>query len=471
MNFKGISYYLGLFCFPLSILAFINILYSSYFDYFLSINSYVITLFVSLIAGFFLLFLSKDCTKKINFIEQLILIVFVYIIISFLISLPFYLSNYQVTFINAIFESVSGMTGTGFSIFENVKYLDPTLIIWRSSSQWIGGLYFLFFLIIVFSNKQFNYKMSDLTFSGDGSINSESNIKNLLLKIFILYSILSFIIFLLLNLSEVRMFNSLNLSMTLISTGGFIPTDSLDKIIRSNPQKLIFSISLLLSLLNFFLILNIFEKKVIYRQHREDLYLILLTVILILPLYFLNTGNGFNIIINVLSSLSNSGLSLINNEKNLGLYFILITLIGGSLISNTSGIKLTRMYILIKTVSTEINKLISPNSIVNKNIFSSDKKITDENIRVSFLIFISFFLSLFFLSSILIIDSINFENSFKLSILTVTNTVTSEIFGIGKINFANLLTSSKISLIIFMIIGKIELISIFLIIKKLFFKD
>ena len=87
------------------------------------------------------------------------------------------------------------MTGTGFSIFNNIKYLDPTLVLWRSSSQWIGGLYFLFFLILIFSNKQFNFKMNDLTYSEDGSINSENNIKKLLTKIFILYISLSFIIF------------------------------------------------------------------------------------------------------------------------------------------------------------------------------------------------------------------------------------------------------------------------------------
>ena len=175
-----------------------------------------------------------------------------YFLISLLISLPFYLSNYQVTFLNSFFEAISGLTGTGFSIFENIKYLDPTLILWRSSSQWIGGLYFLFFLVLVFSNKQFNYKMNDLTFSGDGSINLESNIKELLTKIFILYTILSFAIFITLNLTEVRMFNSLNLSMSLISSGGFIPTNSLDKIINSNPQKIVFICSLLISLLNFF---------------------------------------------------------------------------------------------------------------------------------------------------------------------------------------------------------------------------
>ena len=470
MNFKRISYFLGLFCFPISILAFINILYSSYFDYFLSINSYVTTLIVSFTTGSGLLFLGKKSEKKINFIEQLLLIILVYLLISFFIALPFYLSNYQVTFLNSLFESISGITGTGFSIFKNVKYLDPTLILWRSSSQWIGGLYFLFFLILIFSNKQFNYKMNDLTYSGDGSINSKSNVKNLLLRIFIFYSVLSFIIFLLLNISEVRMFNSLNLSMSLVSAGGFMPSNSLDKIIQSNLQKLIFIFSLLISMLNFFLILNIFQKKLITREHREDLYLVILAIIFILLVY-LNNYSGLNIIISILSCLSNSGLSLISSDNNLSLYFILITAIGGSLVSNTSGIKFTRIYILLKTASSEIIKLISPNSIINKNIFNSEKKITDENVKISFLIFISFFISLFFLSGILIVDSIDFEESFKLSILTITNTTSSAMFGIEKMDFASLLTTSKVSLIIFMIIGKIELISIFLIIKKIFFRD
>ncbi len=470
MNIRGIIYYLGFFCFPISILSLVNILYASYFDYFLSIDSYFTTLLISLILGSGLLFLNKEAEKKINFIEQLVLIIFVYLLISFLISLPFYLSNYQVTLINSLFESISGITGTGFSIFKNIKYLDPTLILWRSSSQWIGGLYFLFFLTIIFSNKQFSFKMIDLTFSGDGVLNSENNIKNYLFKIFIIYSLLSLIIFLLLSFSDVRLFNSLNLSMSLISTGGFIPTNKLGSIIYTNPQKIIFIISLILSMMNFFLILNIFERKMITRLHKEDLYLIFLSIILVLLIYFNNYG-GLNLIISVLSSLCNSGLSLISSDNNLSLYFILITIIGGSIVSNTSGIKLTRIYILIKTATEEIIKLVSPNSIVNKNLFDSDKKIKDENVKISFLIFISFFISLFILSSVLIVDNINFEKSFKISVLTITNTSTSEMFGVNNIDFANLLTTSKLSLIIFMIVGKIELISFFLIIKQVFFKN
>ena len=114
--------------------------------------------------------------------------------ISVFVALPFYLSNYQVTFLNSLFESISGITGTGFSIFKNIKYLDPTNImeIFLTMDGW--AIFFIF-LVLIFSNKQFNYKMSELTYSENGNINSESNIKDILIKIFICYSALSFIIF------------------------------------------------------------------------------------------------------------------------------------------------------------------------------------------------------------------------------------------------------------------------------------
>ena len=469
MNFKNISYFLGLFCFPISFLAFVNILYSSYFDYFSSIDSYFSTFLISLVIGLSLLFYGKESQKKINFIEQLFLIISVYVLTALLIAIPFYLSNNQITFLNSFFEAISGLTGTGFSIFKNIKYLDPTLILWRSSSQWIGGLFFLIFLIIVFSSKKFNYKMIGFTFSGDGSYSSKENIKNNIFKVFIYYCILSFGLFLLFNISGIRLFNSLNISMTIISNGGFLPTDFLGNIISTNFQKIIFIFSLFLAMFNFYLIFNIFDQKTLAREHKEDLYLLFLSVILIILIYF-NNNNGLDLIISVISSLSNSGLTLIKSD-NLSLYFLFITIIGGSLVSNTSGIKLARFYILIKIASSEILKLISPNSVINKTIFGSETKISDDDVKISFLIFISFFLSLFILSSFLVLDNIGFEKSFKLSILTLTNTVNSELFNTENLNFANLLTTSKISLIIFMIIGKIALISVFLIFKKLLFKD
>ena len=220
MNLKSISFFLSFFCFPVGVLAFVNILYSYYFNYFLSIDTYLITLIISFVLGLLLYFFGKNSNKNINFTEQLVLIVLVYFLIGILISLPFYLSNLKITFSSAFLEAVSGLTGTGFSVFKNIKYLDPTLILWRSS--------FLLFLILLFSNKLFNFKMTNLTFSGDSNYKTVQNIKDITLKIFIFYCVLSFILFTLLNISGIRLFNSLNLTMTLVSGGGFLPSDNLN---------------------------------------------------------------------------------------------------------------------------------------------------------------------------------------------------------------------------------------------------
>ena len=99
MNIKGISFYLGLFCFPIAFLAFVNILYSSYFDYFLSINTYFTTLSLSLLSGLVLFYYGRNAKKYLNFVEQLILIVLTYFLISLLIVSSERLTTFPLTFI------------------------------------------------------------------------------------------------------------------------------------------------------------------------------------------------------------------------------------------------------------------------------------------------------------------------------------------------------------------------------------
>ena len=472
MNIKRLAYYLSFFCFPIIFFSFLNILYSSYFDYFLSLESYTVTLFVSLLIGFILYFFGKNSEKKISFLEKIILIILVYLLTSFLFSIPYYLSNYQIPFINSFFESLSGVTGTGFTIFENIKYLDPTLILWRSSSQWVGGLYFLTFLVLFFTNDQFNYKLNNLVFNNFRDLNRETNIYKTFIKLFFLYAFLTILIFIFFTASNIRLFDGLNLSMTIISAGGFLPTNSLNQIIKNNTQEIVLAISYFLSIFNIFFIFNIFSKKNIIKDHYEDCCLFILVLCLtILSSFMLKDLNTIDNLLNILSSVANSGLSKNIIQDNYSIFFLFLTIVGGSIISNTSGIKFLRIYILLKTSFIEILKLVRPHNVSNQNILFSEKKINNENIKLSFLIFISFFISLLILTSILIIDDINFENSFKLSFLTLTNTTISGVYGIKAIDFGNLLTSSKLFIILFMIIGKIELISFFLIIKNIFFKN
>ena len=467
MNFRGIAFYLSLSCWPVSILSFVNILYSSYFDYYLNLNSYLLTLFVSLFFAFSFNFLSKKADKNIKFYEQLILIFAVYFFISLLISIPYYFSIYLITLIDSIFEAASVLTTTGFTIFTSIKFLDPTLIIWRSTSHWIGGFLFLIFLILIFSNFKNDYKLINLVNNPDKATNIYKDKKKIIIKVFFLYSFLTAIIFILFNFSGIRLFNSLNLAMTVSSAGAFLPTNNLSDIIKLSSHKIILSLALIFSTLNIYFFYSLISNFRNIKKHYEDT-IILAGIFLFSLILFFSIGkiSFIDILLNVISSMNNSGISSYDPPKNFYLFFVFLTIVGGSLISNSAGIKFIRIFILFKSTILELFKLVTPNIVIDQRILNTEHKINNENLNLSFLVFISFFISIFILSSLLAAGGLNFENSFKLSILTITNTVNSSLYGVDEINFLNLLTSSKVAIILFMVLGKIELLSLFLIIKK-----
>ena len=318
---------------------------------------------------------------------------------------------------------------------------------------------------------ELNFKLLDLTYNQENKINFAPNLQTVSTRIFFIYLTLTFLIFVIFLLSGIRLFDGLNLSMTVISSGGFLPTDSLDSIIKTNYQSVSLSLGFLISILNFYLLYNLFLKRENLKDHKEDLYIIISIFVFTMIFYLLSDFNIFQSLLTVLSSIGNSGISITPIPNNYGLYFITLTIIGGCVLSSTSGIKFLRIYILVKGFLIEMYRLVQPNVILNNKIMFSDKKITNETIKLSFLVFILFFLSIFLLSSILLFDFLDFENSFKLSILTLTNTVSSDIYSMEKIEFVNLSSFSKISIILFMVIAKIELISILILIQKVFIKN
>jgi len=152
-------------------------------------------------------------------------------------------------------------------------------------------------------------------------------------------------------------------------------------------------------------------------------------------------------------------------------FFILLTIVGGSLISTSSGFKYTRIYILLKISYQEIYRFVKPINVIDKNLYNSETKIDDQDVKIAFLVFLAFIISIFILSSILTFDNLTFENSFKLSILTLTNTVSSALYGMDNLSFFDLNNFTKMSLILFMILGKIEIIAVIYLIKRFIFRE
>ena len=155
--FRQSFIYIGSFCLILSLLSFFNIIYSYYFEIFTNIDSFLYTLFLSLVFSS-LFFLKKNDFKKITIYEKIISVALGYLILPILISVPYFVGFNNLSFIDSYFEAISGFTSTGFTIFENVKHIDQSLLIWRSTSQWFGGLYFLISILFLIDIYDENYK-------------------------------------------------------------------------------------------------------------------------------------------------------------------------------------------------------------------------------------------------------------------------------------------------------------------------
>jgi len=464
LQLKYLSFFFGI----ISILSFFNIIYSYYLNLYLNLDTYYYSLISSLIISISFYKIKTDINYSI--FDKILTVFFGYIVIPLILAVPFYFSIYNLTLLNSYFEAISGFTSTGFTIFENIKNIDQSLIIWRSSTQWIGGLYFLFSIIFLIDIYDENFKKTLTNFISFDS----SEIFKQALKILLLYSGMTLVIFIILNFFSIRSFNSLNLAFTVISSGGFLPVNDLSSIIKNNSQIIVLSILMLFSFFSIFFIYNlIFIKNKNLNFFYEDLHLIVyfLTIITIFFLFF-SFNNDFLInLLSISSSISNIGFSLDTDQKNLIFVYLILVIIGGSFFSTSSGLRFIKIYSLFKYSLNQILSFSRPKSIfMNKLIFTKINFDFNE-INKYFLTLLVFIFSLIILTSLLSISGINFESSFKLSILTLMNTVNSSIYGLDEFDFDNLYFLTKYCLILFMIIGRIELLTILLLLKKFLFKN
>ena len=389
--------YLSVFFGIISILSFFNIVYSYYLNLYLNLNTYIYTFLASIVLTLVFYLSKNNDAKKTTIYEKILTILLGYFLLPLIIAIPFYFSIYNLTFVDSYFEAISGFTSTGFTIFNNINHIDQSLILWRSASQWVGGLYFLFSIILLIDIFDYSFKKSLTNFI---SFNKAETLKQSF-KIFLLYSLITLGIFIILNIFEIRMFNSLNLAMTVISSGGFLPSNNLSSILINNLQIIIISLLMLTSFFSIFLLYNlIFTKNHNLNFFNEDIHLLFyFLTLLIIFFVFLNFNNNFSeLFLSLTSSVSNIGFSLDNSSPNLSFIFLIIVIIGGSFFSTSSGIRFLKVYSLFKYSINEILSYSRPKNIyINKHLFSKEFFKTDE-IYKYFLSVIIFIISVLILT-------------------------------------------------------------------------
>ena len=261
--------------------------------------------------------------------------------------------------------------------------------------------------------------------------------------------------------------------MTIVSSGGFLIVNDISEVIQSNFQIYVFSLSMLVSFFGILLPYNIlFLKKKDLLVFTEDYYLLVYFIFLVAIFFlFFNQYNNFSVtLFSLVSSISNIGFSFESyNESNF--IFLVLVIIGGSLFSTSSGIRFLKIFLLTKFSLNELVSHSKPKHVLLNKVLFSKVKIDLNDINKYFFTVIIFIMSLALLICFLTLFNIEFDDAFKLAILTLMNTVNSSLHGLENLNFAEFSISLKYILIVFMIIGRIEFISILILIKKFVIKN
>ena len=190
----------------------------------------------------------------------------------------------------------------------------------------------------------------------------------------------------------------------------------------------------------------------------------LIIIITLFFIFFSFNENFSHNLLSISSSISNIGFTFEKVKTKLNFLYLILIVIGGSFFSTSSGLRFIKIYSLFKYSMNQILSFSRPKNIFMNRLIFTKINFDFNEINKYFLTVIIFIISLLILITLLCLSGIEFENSFKLSILTLMNTKFS-IYGISEFDLITCYFNQIYS-ILFMIIGRIELLTILFLVKK-----
>ncbi|MFA5050276.1 MAG: potassium transporter TrkG [Candidatus Micrarchaeia archaeon] len=434
--------------FPLLVFGIQDLNFSMYFI----IQGFAMLIFARLIKQFF-----GPIEEDIPFSHNLIAIVLAWIMIPFFCAYVYFQTGLGV--LDSYFESVSAWTTTGFSIYPNLSELPKQVIFWRSFEQWLGGLGIVAFVFFLFEQKTNPFLFTKT----EGRIDFiKPTMKGTLKTILKIYFLLTFIGLSLLSFSGMDFYNALNISMTAIPTGGFIPTQQLE---TTHLQNMIIILLVVFGATPFFIHYNLYRGRFSPIFKYTPLHLMVLFIVLVSFLGISSNIDPMDAIFHSASAMTNAGFSISKLDSSLGSYFyalIVLMLIGGCLGSTAGAVKIDRVFIVIKGIKLKIEKMLSPPDAIVIERFMNHS-IKDEHIANASLI-ILIHLAVF-LSAALILNF--YADDLSSSLFEVASAMGNVGLSDGIVG-AGLPGAYKSLFIFLMIAGRIEFLTFLVFIASIF---
>lgn len=397
--------------------------------------------------------------------EGFVIVALSWIVISVFGALPFFLSGAIPSFVDALFESVSGFTTTGASILSDVEAMPKSCLMWRSFSHWVGGMGVLMFIMIFLplSGGQ-NINMMKAESTGPVVSKLTAKVQNTAIILYGIYFALTLIQFILLLFGGMSWFEALNTAFATAGTGGFgVKNSSLGG--YSPYIQIVVTVFMLLFSVNFSCYFLALKGKIKDALNTE-LRVFVLIVAVVTAVITINILSMYGSVqealrhsaFTVASIISTTGFS--TEDFNLWpelsrSLLVLIMFIGAMAGSTGGGIKVSRLIILSRSLAREMGQMIHPRQVKKVKI---DRQVIDEDVIGNVNVYMISFVLLFTISILLI----SFDNH---DLVTNFTAVAAAINNIGPglelvgptSNFSFFSDPAKLVLIFDMLAGRLEL--------------
>ena len=433
-------------------------------------KAFLITIIITAFIGL-ILSRNKEYKNTINAKEGLAIVALSWFFMSLFGALPIYISGNIPTYIDAVFETVSGFTTTGSTVIGNVEILPHGILFWRSFTQWIGGMGILVFTLALLPALGIGgFQIFKAESPGPVAGKIAPRIRDTAKILYTTYFTLTIIQVVLLKIGGMSLFDSFVYTFGTVGTGGLATKNASLGAYNSNYIYIIIGIFMLLSGINFSLYYSLFKGRVkdVLKDEELRLYLGITLVAGIsigINLYmtsYTNVGSAFkDSFFQVSSIITTTAYTRANFDiwpSFSKAILLLLMFIGGSAGSTAGGMKVIRILVLFKLIKREILKLFHPRAVIPIKI--NGKVVSNETIA-GINSFMSLYMLVFVLSTILIsLEGVDLVSAFSSVVATLGNIGPGLSF-VGPIKTFNGYSQiAKVFFSFLMLLGRLELFTI-----------
>ena len=426
--------------------------------------------------------LTRNNNRDLKPRYMFVLTVSSWFIIALLSALPFYLSDNGISAADAVFEGASGITTTGATVFTGLDVFDQDLLLWRSILQWMGGIGIIGMFVAVLPFLRVGGMRLFATESSEWTDKALPRMKTLsrgLLMVYVTFSVVAVVTY---WLSGMSLFDALNHGLTSIATGGFSTSDmSMGKF--DDLILLEASFFMMLGSLPFFLFVREMhgQRGVLFRDQQVRLFVSILLIVPALltlhrwwmsPVAFDPVHNYVSTLFNVTSVVSTSGYASEDYSAWGPLAFVLfffLMFVGGCSGSTAGGMKIFRFQLSLIILREQLMRLLHPRAVFTRNY--NGRAVSDEIISSMIAYTFIFLLCLLIITVLLASLQLDFVTSLSGALTSLTNVGP----GLGDIigpagNFGPLPDAAKWILSVGMLMGRLEILSVVIVLSPGFWR-